>query len=124
MYMCFCKRKTAYEVRISDWSSDVCSADLQGDQGREQGEERDGDRRTRRRRQGGDDRRRRCAGIDRALAQYRWAGAGAGGPSDPQPRPDREDRKNRVAGTGWSVSVDCGGTSKLKKNKIYTTIHN
>src|SRR3546814_4481046 len=24
----FCKRKTAYEVRISDWSSDVCSSDL------------------------------------------------------------------------------------------------
>src|SRR3546814_16940874 len=25
----FFKRKTAYEVRISDWSSDVCSSDLQ-----------------------------------------------------------------------------------------------
>src|SRR3546814_14893696 len=24
------KRKTAYEMRISDWSSDVCSSDLQG----------------------------------------------------------------------------------------------
>src|SRR3546814_8370204 len=24
----FCKQKTAYEVRISDWSSDVCSSDL------------------------------------------------------------------------------------------------
>src|SRR3546814_3373944 len=24
----FCKEKTAYEVRISDWSSDVCSSDL------------------------------------------------------------------------------------------------
>src|SRR3546814_6939287 len=24
----FCKRKTAYELRISDWSSDVCSSDL------------------------------------------------------------------------------------------------
>src|SRR3546814_19353557 len=23
-----CKQKTAYEVRISDWSSDVCSSDL------------------------------------------------------------------------------------------------
>src|SRR3546814_2655636 len=28
--MCFCfKQKTAYEMRISDWSSDVCSSDLQ-----------------------------------------------------------------------------------------------
>src|SRR3546814_10450765 len=25
--MC-CKQKTSYEVRISDWSSDVCSSDL------------------------------------------------------------------------------------------------
>src|SRR3546814_12672172 len=27
-YICFCKQKTAYEMRISDWSSDVCSSDL------------------------------------------------------------------------------------------------
>src|SRR3546814_13079390 len=27
---CF-KQKTAYEMRISDWSSDVCSSDLDGD---------------------------------------------------------------------------------------------
>src|SRR3546814_3704105 len=26
----FCKQKTAYEMRISDWSSDVCSSDLDG----------------------------------------------------------------------------------------------
>src|SRR3546814_16498741 len=26
--MCVCKQKTAYEMRISDWSSDVCSSDL------------------------------------------------------------------------------------------------
>src|SRR3546814_7627235 len=25
---CFCKQKTAYEMCISDWSSDVCSSDL------------------------------------------------------------------------------------------------
>src|SRR3546814_3007815 len=25
---CFFKQKTAYELRISDWSSDVCSSDL------------------------------------------------------------------------------------------------
>src|SRR3546814_7091018 len=28
----FFKQKTAYEMRISDWSSDVCSSDLQFDQ--------------------------------------------------------------------------------------------
>src|SRR3546814_3312215 len=26
--VCFFKQKTAYELRISDWSSDVCSSDL------------------------------------------------------------------------------------------------
>src|SRR3546814_20272968 len=28
MVSLFCKQKTAYELRISDWSSDVCSSDL------------------------------------------------------------------------------------------------
>src|SRR3546814_4676188 len=42
MYECDCvyvfvflfKQKTAYEMRISDWSSDVCSSDLQAQTGR------------------------------------------------------------------------------------------
>src|SRR3546814_20442694 len=29
LYIFFFKQKTAYEMRISDWSSDVCSSDLQ-----------------------------------------------------------------------------------------------
>src|SRR3546814_5935203 len=28
LYLFFFKQKTAYEMRISDWSSDVCSSDL------------------------------------------------------------------------------------------------
>src|SRR3546814_9226084 len=28
MLICFFKQKTAYDMRISDWSSDVCSSDL------------------------------------------------------------------------------------------------
>src|SRR3546814_13444433 len=28
LFVCFFKQKTAYEVRISEWSSDVCSSDL------------------------------------------------------------------------------------------------
>src|SRR3546814_6933084 len=34
MFLWFCfvfKQKTAYEMRISDWSSDVCSSDLVGE---------------------------------------------------------------------------------------------
>src|SRR3546814_8261888 len=30
-FVFFFKQKTAYEMRISDWSSDVCSSDLQPD---------------------------------------------------------------------------------------------
>src|SRR3546814_15500871 len=30
---CVFKQKTAYEMRISDWSSDVCSSDLGADKG-------------------------------------------------------------------------------------------
>src|SRR3546814_16308182 len=30
MFFFFFKQKTAYEMRISDWSSDVCSSDLAG----------------------------------------------------------------------------------------------
>src|SRR3546814_5858123 len=33
----FFKQKTAYEVRISDWSSDVCSSDLRNGRGRRVG---------------------------------------------------------------------------------------
>src|SRR3546814_5791701 len=29
-YILFFKQKTAYDLRISDWSSDVCSSDLPG----------------------------------------------------------------------------------------------
>src|SRR3546814_3288457 len=31
LYLFFFKQKTAYEMRISDWSSDVCSSDLSRD---------------------------------------------------------------------------------------------
>src|SRR3546814_2103398 len=39
----FFKQKTAYEMRISDWSSDVCSSDLRGEHTERQGD--DGDQR-------------------------------------------------------------------------------
>src|SRR3546814_3108570 len=34
MFLFFFKQKTAYEMRISDWSSDVCSSDLQAETAR------------------------------------------------------------------------------------------
>src|SRR3546814_6640421 len=36
---CFFKQKTAYEMRISDWSSDVCSSDLESEEFPERTEE-------------------------------------------------------------------------------------
>src|SRR3546814_10614090 len=33
LFFFFFKQKTAYEMRISDWSSDVCSSDLMGKDG-------------------------------------------------------------------------------------------
>src|SRR3546814_6795177 len=35
----FFKQKTAYEMRISDWSSDVCSSDLPSADGRSPGQQ-------------------------------------------------------------------------------------
>src|SRR3546814_1857792 len=37
MLFCFFKQKTSYEMRISDWSSDVCSSDLIGDKEKDDG---------------------------------------------------------------------------------------
>src|SRR3546814_1128711 len=36
LFFFFFKQKTAYEMRISDWSSDVCSSDLGADRGQAQ----------------------------------------------------------------------------------------
>src|SRR3546814_13646611 len=36
-FILFFKQKTAYEMRISDWSSDVCSSDLEAEAGDEVG---------------------------------------------------------------------------------------
>src|SRR3546814_2802728 len=38
----FFKQKTAYEMRISDWSSDVCSSDLSRDQGQREADGKNG----------------------------------------------------------------------------------
>src|SRR3546814_6102040 len=40
LFFFFFKQKTAYEMRISDWSSDVCSSDLAGVEEVERHEER------------------------------------------------------------------------------------
>src|SRR3546814_9397667 len=39
-FFCFFKQETVYEMRISDWSSDVCSSDLADDRQGHHGRER------------------------------------------------------------------------------------
>src|SRR3546814_15998077 len=85
----FFKQKTAYEMRISDWSSDVCSSDLRAREltrgiGRDMFEHR-------------------------AVAQVDVPVVGAA---------DRQavgDRKSVVSGKSVSVRVDLGGRRIIQK---------
>src|SRR3546814_20151752 len=102
----FFKQKTAYEMRISDWSSDVCSSDLV--------RFLDGNEDQARRKEGGDDGdpEHRPEVIGRQPHQ-----------PDRQTRPEESadrverlaDRKSVVSGKSVSVSVDLGGRRILKK---------
>src|SRR3546814_976624 len=94
LYLVFFKQKTAYELRISDWSSDVCSSDLDG-QGRafrrgvERGvQDQRGHRDVSRHRAGSGI----AAGADRKL-DFAALHAAGGGPGVPQ---DAADRKSVV----------------------------
>src|SRR3546814_17819994 len=105
--MFFFKQKTAYEMRISDWSSDVCSSDLVHI---------------------GDGQRQKCRCLDeegglgaqgcqgdhgahtweRSCGTDRSAGSG-----------DR-DRKSVVSGESVSVRVDLGGRRIIKNTHLLT----
>src|SRR3546814_13796361 len=94
-------QQPTYEVRISDWSSDVCSSDLQGRRGAV------------------------AAGAADLMADSGCAhdarfctGAGAGGPGALS---RGVDRKSVVQGKGVSVRVDLGGR-RSSKTKKKTTI--
>src|SRR3546814_20351078 len=101
----FFKQKTAYEMRISDWSSDVCSSDL----GPRPGARGGGHCRARRlERAGRRPRYRRHRHPQRfrdRLRQFRRRG--------------EPDRKSVVEGKSVSVSVELGGRRILKKNNRY-----
>src|SRR3546814_13373079 len=100
------KQKTAYEMRISDWSSDVCSSDLSS------------------------------AVVIKMLHQFTrlvsarrrpssWPEAHARtcptSPCPPASRACNSDRKSVVSGKSVSVRVDLGGRRSIKKKNIYTT---
>src|SRR3546814_17378189 len=95
----FFKQKTAYEMRISDWSSDVCSSDLHDDLPTalaHRGQVPCGGRR------GGDQHRQRRRSRQRE-----------------EDRPI--DRKSVVSGQSVSVRVDLGGRRDIKTNTVNTT---
>src|SRR3546814_9170056 len=62
MFVFFFKQKTAYEIRISDWSSDVCSSDLKSPAPSRYGASRGGDPRTAHR---------SCPGLDDVFSAER-----------------------------------------------------
>src|SRR3546814_12020658 len=97
IFFFFCKQKTAYEMRISDWSSDVCSSDLLEDFLRIMEH--------------------RGRGIERqrpARHHLRIVPALALGIAD---RHHMVDRKSVVSGKSVSVRVDVGGRRIINKKQ-------
>src|SRR3546814_5575106 len=94
----FFKQKTAYQMRISDWSSDVCSSDLSEPAGRN---------RSRRAQRHG-----RYGYPDRLPDAQRRQARRGGAPGEVA-RP--EDRKSVVSGKSVSVRVDLGGRRIMNK---------
>src|SRR3546814_8207399 len=82
------KKKTAYEMRISDWSSDVCSSDLAGARGALCIEAKKDESMA-------------AANKAKTLAKYGMF---------------IEDRKSVVQGKSVSVRVDLGGRRIIKNN--------
>src|SRR3546814_15611075 len=112
MFYLLCKQKTAYEMRISDWSSDVCSSDLRDLLGPvDEGDGIGGQRRmvalvtavllA--------DRRRTRPPVAQPLAQRSQCRAESGGIGD---------RKSDVYGQSASVRVGLVGPRLLKQTKL------
>src|SRR3546814_17608725 len=111
----FFKQKTAYEMRISDWSSDVCSSDLPPRQSALRPEAR-----TRRM---VSDTIRRGGGACRTT-HMEWAAPDVAAPRPSPPSPTSADRKSAGEGQSVSVSVHLGGRRILEKKNntpIYTS---
>src|SRR3546814_1193185 len=94
--LCFFKQKTAYEMRISDWSSGVCSSDL-GPHRRAERQGSGGERQAVRARPAG-----HAGAVDQRVEQRRR-------------RQLRRERKSGVEGKRVSVRVDLGGRRNRKK---------
>src|SRR3546814_6992180 len=109
LFCFFFKQKTAYEMRISDWSSDVCSSDLIAFGVRQQVAAGQFQLRAA---IGHVARRERHVVVRRQIDVDRFADIEAGflGVCE-----HRIDRKSVVSGTSVSVRVDLGGRRIIKK---------
>src|SRR3546814_20045862 len=102
----FFKQKTAYEMRISDWSSDVCSSDLILDQ-----------------RLGRARRWQRVNPVHHGtICRPRYVEVAADALDEYRDQYDHEDRKSVVSGKSVSVRVDIGGRRIIKKQSQYDRI--
>src|SRR3546814_13668027 len=111
----FFKQKTAYEMRISDWSSDVCSSDLDRGGVREQRDALAFER-SQKRRVGEQ-------AVDTEVNSHDASGAPSvsakqsGGWKSGLPGGCGQDRESGVWGEGVAVRVDRGGRRIIKKKK-------
>src|SRR3546814_15441456 len=98
-------------MRISDWSSDVCSSDLAAQQRQRSVHDEGRDARPH-------------LGIVLGESLLGDAGVlpvepvGMGEPDCGRRLPGRLDRKSGVEGKSVSIRVDIGGSSKIKKKKL------
>src|SRR3546814_16693174 len=123
----FCKQKTAYEMRISDWSSDVCSSDLvlfgvlDAHAGEALGDGAggfvDGDDALARRDRG-------QGGFGKLFDTHVGKARGAAERPAIIARGPCADRKSVVEGKSGSVRVDFGGPLNIKKKKKTTHKNN
>src|SRR3546814_5895132 len=99
----FFKQKTAYEMRISDWSSDVCSSDLFDMEANVTPPARTG----------------RSGSYSRSAASVAAASAASMRTTERATKRDSSsiDRKSVVKGKSVSVSVALGGRRIIKKKK-------
>src|SRR3546814_11937771 len=116
-------------MRISDWSSNVCSSDLPSDGRLLLGWEPQHDHRpralfadreppeagvARRRPRGG------VGGAERRALRIPAEPDGHARPVAATAAPGRADRKSGVSGKGGSVRVDLGGRRSINKKKTHT----
>src|SRR3546814_5826315 len=104
LFCFFFKQKTAYEMRISDWSSDVCSSDLA--------------RCDRTRQTKGESDAFHPQGDDRAGGACRAAARGAGAGSGARRKDDRSDRSGRKDTSGARAPRSQGSRSEEQTSEL------